>query len=88
MKFILNHIIPISVVLAVAWGIYIAEFILKRRAAKMTDTVKEKTAKRIGVLSAVGVFLHFDLCAYLLIVGGEISHVLPILLLSLIGALL
>lgn len=89
MKFILDHILPISIVLAVAWGMYIAELILSGRPAKQGTAKKSLLAgRKTAVLSVLSVLLHFGLCAYLLMVGGEISHILPILLLSLLGALL
>ena len=89
MKFILDNIIPIAVVLAIAWAICVFQIVLKKQTEKESDaSVRRKKRKWAVALSVLSLILHFALCAYLLIIGGEAAQILPILLLSLIGALL
>ncbi len=89
MRFIWEHWIAIFSVLLLAQIFYIVRLVIKKREEKEGDrTTMAKTSVWPTVLSVGAFLLHFGLCAYLLIIGGEIVHILPILLLSLIGVLL
>lgn len=88
MDIIMENATPIAIVFVIVFGLYIAEFFI-RRADKKRGGERTPLSKILTtVFSVIAISLNIGLCAFLLIKGADIADVLPILLLSLLETVL
>ncbi len=83
MDIILENIIPIGILLALVFACYLAEFLLRRRAAK-----QEKRSGGARMLGYLAVLLVLLLVGFLIYINAGTEWVLAALLLALFGAML
>ena len=88
MDVIMENAIPIAVVFTIVFGLYIAEFFIRRAEKKRGGDVSPLSKILMTVFSVTAIVLNIGLCAFLLIKGADIADVLPILLLSLLETVL
>ena len=88
MDIIKENAILIAVVFSIVFGLYVAEFFVRRADKKRGGERSPLSKILMTVFSVTAIALNIGLCAFLLIKGADIADVLPILLLALLETML
>lgn len=83
MDIILKQAIPLSILLALTLLCYVGEFLAKKKLGQT-----RRGALLAGVCTVVALLSNTGMIVTLLMGGGSVEEILPVLLLSLFGALL